>query len=64
MAIVAGPATPAAAAVVPVVSPSSIAALPLDAPDPERAAEHMLSEQSHVDEALRRIAALPAMERR
>jgi ParB family chromosome partitioning protein len=36
----------------------------LDASDPERAAEHMLSEQSHVDEALRRIAALPAMERR
>lgn len=36
----------------------------LDAPDPERAAEHMLSEQSHVDEALCRIAALPAMERR
>jgi hypothetical protein len=35
MAIVAGPATPAAAAVVPVVSPSSIAALPLDAPDPD-----------------------------
>jgi len=36
----------------------------LDAPDPERAAEQMLAEQSGVDEALRRIASLPGMERR
>jgi ParB family chromosome partitioning protein len=36
----------------------------LDMPDPERAAEQMLAEQSGVDEALRRIASLPGMERR
>lgn len=36
----------------------------LDMPDPERAAEQMLAEQAGVDEALRRIASLPGMERR
>jgi len=36
----------------------------LDMPDPERAAEQMLAEQDGGDEALRRIASLPGMERR
>jgi len=31
----------------------------IDQPDPERAADQMLTEQSGVDEALRRIAAVP-----
>ncbi len=35
----------------------------LDAPDPERAADQMLSEQAGVDEALRRIAAVPGGQR-
>ncbi len=35
----------------------------LDAPDPERAADQILSEQAGVDEALRRIAAVPGVQR-
>lgn len=35
----------------------------LDTPDPERAADQMLSEQAGVDEALRRIAAVPGGQR-
>lgn len=35
----------------------------LDAPDPERAADQMLSDQAGVDEALRRIAAVPGAQR-
>jgi ParB/RepB/Spo0J family partition protein len=35
----------------------------LDTPDPERAADQMLSEQAGVDEALRRIAAVPGEQR-
>jgi ParB family chromosome partitioning protein len=35
----------------------------LDAPDPERAADQLLSEQAGVDEALRRIAAVPGGQR-
>jgi ParB family transcriptional regulator, chromosome partitioning protein len=35
----------------------------LETPDPERAAEHMLSEQAGVAEALRRIAAVPGEQR-
>ncbi|MGH6975646.1 MAG: ParB/RepB/Spo0J family partition protein [Stellaceae bacterium] len=35
----------------------------LDAPDPERAADQILSEQAGVDEALRRIAAVPGGQR-
>lgn len=44
------------------LSPAQTYAL-LDAPDPERAADQMLSEQAGVDEALRRIAAVPGAQR-